>query len=358
MGDQPAPSPGRVFISYRREETAYAAGWLFDRLADHFGRDQIFKDVDSIQLGDDFVEVISTAVSACDVLLALIGDQWLTITDEHGRIRLEDANDFVRLEIEAAVSRDIRIIPVLVDGARMPRSDELPPSLAKLGRRQALELSAIDFDTGRLLKVLDSTLAHIHSTTAEELATRTDEVIPQSTEIAAPTTAAERQDKAQDPTRKRWRRVLIAATVVAAAGAAGLAVALVLGSDGGSGSTVRTVEIPATQAWTDTHLACRAGAVFGITASGTILHNNTTSQSAVGPDGDSNTDLRQFNVPGLANVNHAALIGSIDRQQPYSVVGKQSTYRCTRTGGLFLGINDAGLNNNSGHFTAVIKPGG
>jgi hypothetical protein len=80
---------GRVFISYRREETAYPAGWLFDRLADHLGAGQVFKDVDSIQLGDDFVEVITTAVGSCDVLLALIGDEWLTIADEDGRRRLD-----------------------------------------------------------------------------------------------------------------------------------------------------------------------------------------------------------------------------------------------------------------------------
>ena len=84
-GPIPAAS-GRVFISYRREETAYPAGWLFDRLADRYGRGQIFKDIDSIELGDDFVEVITTAVGSCDVLLALIGDQWLTITDEDGRL--------------------------------------------------------------------------------------------------------------------------------------------------------------------------------------------------------------------------------------------------------------------------------
>ena len=82
MTETAARSVGRVFISYRRQETAYAAGWLFDRLVDRYGRGQIFKDVDSIELGDDFVEVISTAVGSCDVLLALIGDQWLTITDE------------------------------------------------------------------------------------------------------------------------------------------------------------------------------------------------------------------------------------------------------------------------------------
>ena len=129
---------GRIFISYRREETAYPAGWLCDRLIEHLGQGQVFKDVDSIQLGDDFVEVITAAVARCDVLLALIGDQWLTITGEDGRRRLENPDDFVRLEIEAALTRNVRVIPVLVDGARMPRAGELPPSLAKLVRRQAL----------------------------------------------------------------------------------------------------------------------------------------------------------------------------------------------------------------------------
>jgi hypothetical protein len=165
MDDSTAPSAGRVFISYRREETAYAAGWLFDRLADRFGRGQIFKDIDSIQLGDDFVDVITAAVRSCDVLLALIGEQWLTITDEHGRRRLDNPDDFVRLEIEAALARNVRVVPVLVAGARMPRSDQLPPSLAKLARRQALELSHSHFelDTSRLHKVLDTTLADVRA---------------------------------------------------------------------------------------------------------------------------------------------------------------------------------------------------
>jgi hypothetical protein len=156
-----APAAGRVFISYRREETAYAAGWLFDRLVDRFGRGQIFKDIDSIQLGDDFVEVITTAVASCDVLLALIGEQWLTITDEHGTARLDNPDDFLRLEIEAALTRDVRVIPILVAGARMPRPDQLPPSLAKLVRRHALELSPshFEFDTSRLLSVISSSLA-------------------------------------------------------------------------------------------------------------------------------------------------------------------------------------------------------
>jgi TIR domain len=164
----PATS-GRIFICYRREETAYPAGWLYERLAERFGSGQVFKDVDSIQLGDDFVDVISRAVGSCDVLLALIGEHWLTSADEHGRPRLDDPDDFVRLEIQAALDRQVRVIPILVDGARMPRADELPDSLAKLVRRQALELTPSHFesDTGRLLRVIDWTLADVRGEQGE-----------------------------------------------------------------------------------------------------------------------------------------------------------------------------------------------
>jgi hypothetical protein len=102
MAASPSPAP-RIYLSYRRQETAYPVGWLYDRLAGHYGGGQVFKDVDSIQLGDDFVEVITRAVGSCDVLLALIGDEWLTVADEHGRRRLDDPDDFVRLELEAAL---------------------------------------------------------------------------------------------------------------------------------------------------------------------------------------------------------------------------------------------------------------
>lgn len=84
--------PGRIFISYRRKDAAYATGWLFDQLADRFGRDQVFKDVDSIRPGDDF----AGAAGSCDVLLAVIGSRWLACADEDGRWRL----------IEAALARD------------------------------------------------------------------------------------------------------------------------------------------------------------------------------------------------------------------------------------------------------------
>jgi hypothetical protein len=159
MADSPPATPARIFISYRREDTAHWAGWLFDRLADRFGDDQVAKDVDSIDLGVDFVGAISDAVGSTDVLLALIGDQWLTIADDHGRPRLDDPDDFVRLEIEAALAGGVRVIPILVDGARMPAGEELPPSLAPLARRVALELRPSRFDFDRLLTVLERILA-------------------------------------------------------------------------------------------------------------------------------------------------------------------------------------------------------
>jgi len=217
----PVPTvPGRIFISYRREETAYPAGWLYDRLADRFGAGQVFKDVDSIQLGDDFVEVITEAVASCDVLLVLIGDEWLRITDEHGRRRLDDPDDFVRLEIEAALTRKVRVIPILVDGARMPRAEELPDSLARLVRRQSLELSPnrFEFDTSRLLKTLGWTLAGAR--------TAHGEAGPRAAEggVAPGTPSGDQPspDQGKPPDERRRRRPVQARVLV------GVAVALVL----------------------------------------------------------------------------------------------------------------------------------
>jgi hypothetical protein len=150
---------GRVFICYRREDAGYPAGWLFDQLAARLGADRVFKDVDSIEPGDDFAEVITEAVSSCAVLLAVIGGRWLEAVGQDG-LRLDDPGDFVRLEIEAALAREVRVIPVLVDGARMPRPDQLPASLAPLARRQAIEVSHSRFSTDLtgLLNVLDREL--------------------------------------------------------------------------------------------------------------------------------------------------------------------------------------------------------
>ncbi len=149
---------GRIFISYRRQETAWPARQLYEVLVDRFGAESVFKDVDDIEPGDDFVERITEAVASCDVLLALIGNQWLTMTDVHGGRRLDNPEDFVRLELTAALSRGVRVVPILVDGAAMPRPEQLPPDLVPLTRRQAVEISAVGFNTDRLLVTLAATL--------------------------------------------------------------------------------------------------------------------------------------------------------------------------------------------------------
>ena len=155
-----APGTGKVFISYRRRETSGHAGRLYDRLAAHFGADRVFMDL-RMEPGVDFVKQIDEAVTSCEALLSLIGAQWLDMRDSHGRRRLDDPEDFARLEAEAALARaDVRVIPVLVQDAKMPAAEELPESLAPLARRHAIELSdeRWDYDVGRLIEVLDRTL--------------------------------------------------------------------------------------------------------------------------------------------------------------------------------------------------------
>jgi hypothetical protein len=111
---------GGIFVSYRRQESSHLAGRLYDRLADRFGEAQVFIDVDTIEPGVDFAEEIFRAVAACKVLLAIIGPAWLSSADGQGGRRLDDPGDIVRLEVEAALQRGVRVIPILMDGAVMP----------------------------------------------------------------------------------------------------------------------------------------------------------------------------------------------------------------------------------------------
>jgi TIR domain len=160
-----AMSPGspnvKLFINYRREDTAPYAGRLYDRLAAHFGADQVFIDIDQIEPGEDFVEVINRKVGACEIAIVSIGPNWLSVTDASGKRRLDAEEDFVRMEIIAALERKIRVIPVLVGGARMPRREDLPEALAPLSRRNAIELSETRFhaDVNRLIEAVEKTCA-------------------------------------------------------------------------------------------------------------------------------------------------------------------------------------------------------
>ena len=96
-----ATEGGGIFVSYRRQDSSHLAGRLYDRLADRFGKSQVFMDVDTIEPGVNFAEEVNRAVATCTVLLAVVGPNWLTVTDEYGCRRLDDPDDYVRLEIEA-----------------------------------------------------------------------------------------------------------------------------------------------------------------------------------------------------------------------------------------------------------------
>lgn len=132
-----------VFLSYRRADAPYAAGRLADRLGERF---ELFMDID-IAPGLHFGHALNDAVASCDVMLVLIGRSWIGALDGDGARRLEDPRDWVVQEIEAALARDVTVIPVLVDGAPMPAPHELPPRLESLGFRQAINLRHESFAT-------------------------------------------------------------------------------------------------------------------------------------------------------------------------------------------------------------------
>jgi hypothetical protein len=152
------PKKHLIFICYRRDDAPGYAGRLYDTLVARFGNDQIFRDINAIELGINFVEAIENAVTSCEVLVAVIGRQWLNSPDSNGNRRIDDPEDYVRLEITTALERDIRVIPVLVHGATMPRSIDLPEALKKLTLRNALEVSDArwQFDVDRLVKLFET----------------------------------------------------------------------------------------------------------------------------------------------------------------------------------------------------------
>ncbi|MEO8309267.1 MAG: TIR domain-containing protein [Pseudomonadota bacterium] len=139
----PASDPKKqagVFISYRRSDNPDATGRIYDRLVSEFGRARVFKDVDSIPLGQDFRGHLNDVVGGCAAVLAIIGPKWIDTRNGSGQRRLEDPDDFVRIELEAALARDVPVVPVLVGHAPMPGSTDLPASLASMVFRQSIEV--------------------------------------------------------------------------------------------------------------------------------------------------------------------------------------------------------------------------
>lgn len=182
----------RIFISYRRNDSAYVAATLKEKIQQRFGEDSVFLDIDNIPLGVDFRRHIGDAVGQCDVLLVLIGDNWL---GDNG-VRLRAESDFVRIEIESALQREIPVVPVLLDRAEMPPSEMLPPSLQNLVYRNCAEIRAgKDFyqHVDRLLKGLDFIISPPPSSTRTQAQTRGS---PASATAPKPRTAAGKQTSA------------------------------------------------------------------------------------------------------------------------------------------------------------------
>jgi hypothetical protein len=159
------PRPRRIFICYRREDTSGYAGRLYDRLRSRFGEHDVFMDIDDIDPGADYGEIIDRVSRSIDFLVVLIGPHWLLARDQAGNRRLDEPDDFVRLEISAALERGVLVIPVLVQGAVMPSAAELPMPLARLARRNAIELSDArwDYDADRLIRALESDLPEVEA---------------------------------------------------------------------------------------------------------------------------------------------------------------------------------------------------
>jgi WD40 repeat protein len=154
---------GGIFLSYRREDTGPYARSLQLQLSQRFPDVPVFMDLDSIEAGLDFAEVIEEAVDSCVVLVALIGRQWATLADEEGNRRLDNPGDYVRFEVQTALERAIRVIPVLVDGASPLRQQQLPAELHKLARLNAHKLTydRYQHDADQLMDLIQRVLARV-----------------------------------------------------------------------------------------------------------------------------------------------------------------------------------------------------
>ena len=205
----------KVFISYRHDDSAGHAGRVHDRLVQAFGRDLLFMDVDAIPLGVDFIKVLREEVAKCDVLLAVIGTHWLDARDEEGNRRLDSAADFVRIEIATALQRGIPVIPILLDGAKIPKVQQLPQDLEGLVARNGLDVRHASFhaDIDKLITGLKGGVIHADAPNAFSSLQR------RTTNQTVAGGAMER--RAMGP---RWVVISLGAAIVAGAIAAALIV--------------------------------------------------------------------------------------------------------------------------------------
>lgn len=150
----------RIYISYREEDADGYAGWLYKRLCDHFGPHQVFRDVESIPAGENKEKFTEMALSTCDVVIAVIGDEWINVTDEHGELKLRKGSDKVRREISQAMQSRKRVIPALINRVSLPGKEALPESLDHLADIKPIHINEHDFDhsVNQLIIILEAQL--------------------------------------------------------------------------------------------------------------------------------------------------------------------------------------------------------
>src|ERR1700720_4055757 len=185
-----------IVLSYRRDDSKWIAGRIFDRLEGHYGRGNVFMDIDTIPVGLDFREYLQQSLDRCDILLAVVGPRWL-VTDEPGRHAITDETDWVRIEIETALAKKIPVIPILIDRLRMPKASELPDTLRDFTFRQAAEVdSGVDFRShmDRLIRSMDQYLQRqsaVPSTGQPLDAPRDDAKLSERATIAPPAASSQ-----------------------------------------------------------------------------------------------------------------------------------------------------------------------
>jgi hypothetical protein len=210
MADANSPASSRLFISYRREDSSGHVLALLPALRKHFGADRIFKDTDNIPPGADFLKFIKRELESCSVLLAIIGRDWLTVQDPRlGHRRLDNPEDFLRVEVASALKNErVRVIPVLVERASMPAAEDLPPDLAELRYRNAIELSDARWESDVQLLIEAVEQACADSAAKPQAASQRPELVDlhkrRAREIAAHLTGAREALEARDYEGALW----------------------------------------------------------------------------------------------------------------------------------------------------------
>jgi len=373
-----------AFLSYRRTDDRYLPGRLAHELAGEFGRDNIFLDVDSIFGGEDFVVSIPEYIAKVDVMLALIGQNWEPS-------RLAEVNDWVRMELVAALAQHKPIIPVLIDDTAMPTVDQLPTELRKLVDIQALRVRPdpdFEVDAHRLVDTVRRHHQRAAAIREQEEARRKEEDAEAEMERAAEAEAAARAAEAeaaaraaaeqlrteQEPAAKQdarrrdskhidrrsrdehRRRIRLVAAVGVAFVLLAVVVLLAVNKDNKPLTTLR-VQVDSRVAWTDAGVDVTQQDRIEVSAGGSIQHATPDPDSTTGPDGDPRPELRVYNrvVEGgpMAGA-HAGLIGRVGNDVIF--LGSHYTYaNPASTGRLYLGVNDEGLENNAGSFFVVLS---